>query len=184
MDTRGFHDELAAHYDLMYADWDASITRQGKALDALPASALGPPDPTPCSTTPAGSAPRRWAWRFGDGRFDAVVCAYNALPHLLTAEDVRAALAETRRVPRPGGLLLLSTRPYGELRRTRPASEAPRVRTGPDGRTGTPPRRPASTSPCSAPAAPRPGSARRSDGCAAPRLDALVTPGPGAPGLG
>lgn len=183
MDTRGFHDELAAHYDLMYADWDASITRQGKALDALPASALGP-GPHTVLDNACGIGTQALGLALGDGRFDAVVCADNALPHLLTAEDVRAALAETRRVPRPGGLLLLSTRPYGELRRTRPASEAPRVRTGPDGRTGTPPRRPASTSPCSAPAAPCPGSARRSDGCAAPRLDALVTPGPGAPGLG
>ncbi|MEV0409353.1 class I SAM-dependent methyltransferase [Streptomyces sp. NPDC050448] len=72
---------------------------------------------------------------FRDGSFDAVVCADNALPHLLTAEDVCAALAETLRVLRPGGLLLLSTRPYGELRRTRPQSDAPHVRTGPDGRT-------------------------------------------------
>ncbi|MFD9357426.1 class I SAM-dependent methyltransferase [Streptomyces sp. NPDC060031] len=68
---------------------------------------------------------------------DAVVCADNALPHLLTARDVRAALAETPRVPRPGGLLLLSTRPYGELRRARPRSGAPHGRTGPDGRTIT-----------------------------------------------
>ncbi|MFF5803702.1 methyltransferase domain-containing protein [Streptomyces sp. NBC_01565] len=74
---------------------------------------------------------------FRDEAFDAVVCADNALPHLLTAEDVRAALAETRRVLRPGGVLLISTRPYGELRRARPRSEAPHVRTGPDGRTIT-----------------------------------------------
>ncbi|MGZ9930305.1 class I SAM-dependent methyltransferase [Streptomyces sp. NC-S4] len=84
-------------------------------------------------TLPVAAADMR-ALPFADAAFDAVVCADNALPHLLTAEDVRAALAETRRVLRPGGPLLLSTRPCGELLRIRPRSGAPRVRTGPDGR--------------------------------------------------
>ncbi|MFB7256287.1 class I SAM-dependent methyltransferase [Streptomyces nojiriensis] len=177
MDTRGFYDELADRYDLIYADWDASVARQGRALDALLTAALGPgphtvldnacgigtqslglaalghrvtgTDLSPASvaraareaaqrslTLPVAAADMR-SLPFADASFDAVVCADNALPHLLTAEDVRAALAETRRVLRPGGLLLLSTRPYGELLRTRPQSEAPRVRTGPDGRTIT-----------------------------------------------
>ncbi|MFF2350590.1 class I SAM-dependent methyltransferase [Kitasatospora sp. NPDC058115] len=69
-----------------------------------------------------------------DGRFDAVVCADNALPHLLTATDVRAALAELRRVLRPGGLLMLSTRPYDDLRRDRPTATEPRVSVDGDGR--------------------------------------------------
>lgn len=30
-----FYDELADDYHLIYADWDASIRRQGAALDAL-----------------------------------------------------------------------------------------------------------------------------------------------------
>ncbi len=42
MDTRGFYDGLADRYDLIYADWDASVTRQGRALDALLTAALGP----------------------------------------------------------------------------------------------------------------------------------------------
>jgi glycine/sarcosine N-methyltransferase len=33
--TRRFYDELAADYHLIYADWDASIARQGAALDRL-----------------------------------------------------------------------------------------------------------------------------------------------------
>ncbi|MEV7524574.1 class I SAM-dependent methyltransferase [Streptomyces sp. NPDC091371] len=177
MDTRGFYDELADRYDLMYADWDASVTRQGRALGRLLTDALGPgphtvldnacgigtqalglaalghrvtgTDLSPVSAARAGrEAARRGldlpvaaadmrALPFADASFDAVVCADNALPHLLTATDVRAALAETLRVLRPGGLLLLSTRPYDELRRSRPQSEAPHVRTGPDGRTIT-----------------------------------------------
>jgi glycine/sarcosine N-methyltransferase len=64
---------------------------------------------------------------FPDGRFDAVVCADNALPHLLTERDVHAALAEMRRVLRPGGLLLVSTRSYDELLRDRPESMPPQV---------------------------------------------------------
>uniref|UniRef100_A0AAU2JN98 Class I SAM-dependent methyltransferase n=1 Tax=Streptomyces sp. NBC_00049 TaxID=2903617 RepID=A0AAU2JN98_9ACTN len=175
MDTRGFYDELADRYDLLYADWDASMARQGRALDVLLTAALGPgphavldnacgigtqsmglaalghrvtgTDLSPASAAraareagrralalPVAAADMR-ALPFADASFDAVVCADNALPHLLTAEDVHAALAETLRVLRPGGLLLLSTRPYAELRRTRPQSEAPRVRTGAEGRT-------------------------------------------------
>lgn len=44
MGTRGSYEELAARYDLMYADWEASTTRQGKALDAL--LTTGSPAPT------------------------------------------------------------------------------------------------------------------------------------------
>ena len=57
---------------------------------------------------------------FPDATFDAVVCADNALPHLLTAPDVRQALAEMRRVAVPGGVVIVTTRDYDELRRTRP----------------------------------------------------------------
>jgi SAM-dependent methyltransferase len=64
---------------------------------------------------------------FPDGRFDAVVCADNSLPHLLTERDVRAALAEMRRVLRPDGLMPVSTRPCDELVRERPASTPPQV---------------------------------------------------------
>ncbi|MFI6353560.1 methyltransferase domain-containing protein [Streptomyces sp. NPDC050743] len=70
---------------------------------------------------------------FPGGRFDAVVCADNSLPHLLTEPDVRAALGEMRRVLRPGGRLLVSTRPYDELLRERPVSTPPQVHESADG---------------------------------------------------
>ncbi|MFB7915533.1 class I SAM-dependent methyltransferase [Streptomyces sp. NPDC056061] len=74
---------------------------------------------------------------FADSRFDAVVCADNSLPHLLTEEDVCAALAEMRRVLSPDGLLLISTRPYDEILRSRPASTMPRTGSSPAGRAVT-----------------------------------------------
>lgn len=163
MDTRGFYDELADRYDLIYADWDASVTRQGRALDALLTAALGPgphtvldsacgigtqalglaalghrvtgTDLSPASVARAAreAAQRSLALPvavadmrdlpFADASFDAVVCADNALPHLLTAEDVCAALAETRRVLRPGGTAAALHPP---VRRTAPDPPAER----------------------------------------------------------
>jgi SAM-dependent methyltransferase len=59
---------------------------------------------------------------FAEAAFEVVVCADNSLPHLLSAADVVAALREMRRVCVPGGLVLVSTRDYDELRRTRPGA--------------------------------------------------------------
>ncbi|MFF1741123.1 class I SAM-dependent methyltransferase [Streptomyces mirabilis] len=164
-----FYDELADDYHLIYADWDASIRRQGDALDGLighdnasvldcscgiGTQAIGLAlrghrvTGTDLSARAAARAVREAAHRkvtlrtaaadmrrlpFPDGRFDTVVCADNALPHLLTEQDVHAALAEMRRVLRPAGLLLLSTRPYDDLLRNRPASASPQVHQSADG---------------------------------------------------
>ncbi|MFI1658350.1 class I SAM-dependent methyltransferase [Streptomyces sp. NPDC020472] len=157
-----FYDELADDYHLIYSDWDASVRRQGDALDALIGQDLAVLDcscgigtqaiglalrghrvtGTDISPRAAARAAREAARRslslctaaadmrrlpFSDGRFDAVVCADNSLPHLLTEQDVNAALAEMRRVLRPGGRLLISTRPYDDLLRDRPASTPPQV---------------------------------------------------------
>jgi SAM-dependent methyltransferase len=164
-----FYDELADDYHLIYADWDASMRRQGEALDGLigrehasvldcscgiGTQAIGLAlrghrvTGTDLSTRAATRAAREAAERnvtlrtaaadmrrlpFRNGRFDTVVCADNALPHLLTEQDVHAALAEMRRVLRPAGLLLLSTRPYDDLLRNRPASAPPQVHRSADG---------------------------------------------------
>ncbi len=158
-----FYDELADDYHLIYPDWDASIRRQGVALDALigqeravlldcacgiGTQAIGLAlrghrvTGTDLSPRAAARAAREAASRnvslrtaaadmrrlpFPDGRFDTVVCADNSLPHLLTEQDVHAALAEMRRVLRPDGLLLVSTRPYDDLLHDRPASTPPQV---------------------------------------------------------
>lgn len=74
---------------------------------------------------------------FGDALFDVVVCADNALPHLLTAEDVHAALTGMRRVLRGGGVLLLSVRPYDEILRSRPRTTLPQLSEASGGRAVT-----------------------------------------------
>lgn len=75
---------------------------------------------------------------FADGRFDVVVCADNAPPHLLTVGDVCGALAGMRRVLRPAGRLLISTRPCDELLRDRrPPVRRPRAGRWADRRRST-----------------------------------------------
>ncbi|MFH8223681.1 class I SAM-dependent methyltransferase [Streptomyces sp. NPDC018057] len=164
-----FYDELADNYHLIYADWDASIRRQGDALDTLVGrdrvevldcscgigtQAIGLArrghrvTGTDLSPRAAARATREAARRslslrtaaadmrrlpFSDGRFDVVVCADNSLPHLLTEQDVHTALASMRRVLRPAGLLLVSTRPYDDLLREHPVSTPPQVHRTDDG---------------------------------------------------
>ncbi|MFI6101559.1 methyltransferase domain-containing protein [Lentzea sp. NPDC051213] len=67
---------------------------------------------------------------FADDSFDVVLAADNALPHLLTSDDFMRALREMRRVLRPGGRLIISTRDYDTLRRERPLSTPPSVGPG------------------------------------------------------
>ncbi len=58
-----------------------------------------------------------------DGRFDALVCADNALPHLLDDASIEAALRAFRRCLRAGGVALIGLRDYGAITE-RPAAEA------------------------------------------------------------
>lgn len=58
---------------------------------------------------------------------DVVVCADNALPHLLTDDDVLGAFAEMGRILRPGGTVIVSTRDYDRILADPPASTLPQV---------------------------------------------------------
>lgn len=58
---------------------------------------------------------------------DVVVCADNALPHLLSDDDVLSALTEMRRVLRPGGTAVVTTRDYDRLVVERPTGTLPQV---------------------------------------------------------
>ncbi len=61
------------------------------------------------------------------GRFEAAIAFDNALPHLLTDDDLHAALRAVHAALRPGGRFLASIRDYDALGDTRPRLEAARV---------------------------------------------------------
>lgn len=61
------------------------------------------------------------------GRFGAVIAMDNALPHLLTDQDLGATLAACRAALRPGGRFVASVRDYDTLVRTRPPFDEPRL---------------------------------------------------------
>ncbi len=48
----------------------------------------------------------------GGSAFDAVLCLGNSLPHVLTLEDLHAALADFAACLRPGGLVLIQNRNF------------------------------------------------------------------------
>jgi SAM-dependent methyltransferase len=64
---------------------------------------------------------------FPEHRFDALVCADNALAHLVTHADVVACLREFRRVTRPGGVILVSIRDCEQARREQLPGTLPQV---------------------------------------------------------
>lgn len=68
---------------------------------------------------------RELPWR--DSCADAVICADNALPHLLADDDALAALAQMNRVLRPGGTAVVTTRDYDRVLTDPPASTLPQV---------------------------------------------------------
>ena len=47
--------------------------------------------------------------------FDAVIACDNSLPHLLTDDDLLAALVQLRRATAPGGVCAISVRDYAAL---------------------------------------------------------------------
>ena len=68
------------------------------------------------------------------GSFDVVLSADNAIAHLLTEEDLVAALGGMRARLRPDGLLIVSVRDYDAMLAERPRTGTPSVFDGPDGR--------------------------------------------------
>jgi glycine/sarcosine N-methyltransferase len=63
----------------------------------------------------------------GDSTYDVVIACDNALPHLLTDDDLALALASMRRKLNPDGLLLLSIRDYDALLLEKPQTTPVRV---------------------------------------------------------
>jgi SAM-dependent methyltransferase len=55
-----------------------------------------------------------------DGPFAAVLACDNAIPHLLSDDEIIAAFAQCRRILDPGGVLALSVRDYATIERRTP----------------------------------------------------------------
>ncbi len=68
------------------------------------------------------------------GVFDAVISCDNALPHLLTDEDLEIAAQNMAAKLDSDGLLLASIRDYDEIIKHKPGSTEPRVVDSPEGR--------------------------------------------------
>ena len=166
--VRAFYDQFASSYHLIFADWQASMTRQATILDRLIQDELGPgphaildcacgigtqaiglarlghrvhaTDLSPAAVARAaheadiagvsltvGVADMRDLAGQVPGMFDVVLACDNALPHLLTDEDLRLAADNIASKVRPGGLFLASIRDYDDMVQVQPESEAPRV---------------------------------------------------------
>ena len=61
------------------------------------------------------------------GNFDIVIAMDNALPHMLTAEDLAAAVKSTVGQLTPGGLFVASIRDYDALLETKPPYSPPYI---------------------------------------------------------
>ena len=153
--TADFYDQLAPYYHLIFADWQASIDRQGEWLDSLiraewPAVSTVLDAAAGIGTQTLALAARGYRVTASDisavalararreaeqrgldvptavadlrslssvhGEFDLVLACDNALPHLLSDDEILAALRECRRCLRPGGGCLFSVRDYGAPR--------------------------------------------------------------------
>jgi SAM-dependent methyltransferase len=68
------------------------------------------------------------------GNFDAVLCCDNSIAHMISDEDLRAAVAGMRERLVPGGVLLVTLRDYDALRADRPVFAAERFHPAPSGR--------------------------------------------------
>lgn len=65
--------------------------------------------------------------RFGSASFDAVLCLGNSLPHLLTDDDLMAALVDFRACLKPGGILLVQNRNFDAVMKTRERMMEPQI---------------------------------------------------------
>ena len=70
-----------------------------------------------------------------EGKFDAVTCLGNSLPHLREDAALGACLADFHAIMRPGGILVVQNRNYDRLLRERERFMPVTARTDPDGET-------------------------------------------------
>ena len=68
------------------------------------------------------------------GQFDIVICMDNALPHMLSKEDLETAVRSIAARIRPGGLFVASIRDYDALLSEKPPYSPPYIHTTENGR--------------------------------------------------
>ena len=153
-----FYDQLAPYYTFLYADWEASVTRQATALDGIIREFFDPTARTildaacgigtqsiglaalgytvTASDISAAEVDRarnlaqqrqlRIDFRAADMRtlrtvipetFDVVIACDNAVPHLLTDNDIRQAFQQFYACTTPQGGCIISVRDYAHLER-------------------------------------------------------------------
>jgi glycine/sarcosine N-methyltransferase len=132
--TGAFYDGLAGTYDLMFADWDASMARQAAQLsEFVPPGARVLDCACGIGTQAIGLAMRGYEVVGADlspkAASRAVAEASARGVSLPVAVAGHAFVAVRRRLVRrgPGGRLIISTRDYDEIRRERPSSTPPSV---------------------------------------------------------
>ena len=67
------------------------------------------------------------AARFGEGKFDLLLCLGNSLPHLLSAAELDAALRDFAACLHPGGMLLIQNRNFDQVMQRRERWMEPQV---------------------------------------------------------
>jgi SAM-dependent methyltransferase len=153
MHVTSFYNDLSPFYHLIYTDWEGSVKKQGRQLDAVIRSEWSPQHrrvlDAACGigTQTLGLAElgydvaasdlseqaverargeaderglnldfrvadMRSVHDAHDGGFDIVIACDNALPHLLSDEDILQALRAFHDCLRPGGGCVITTRDY------------------------------------------------------------------------
>jgi SAM-dependent methyltransferase len=138
------YDQLAPLCHLIFSDWDGAIEKQGVRLTSIiheewpehrtvldvscgigtqaialanngflvAASDLSAGEEIPFSVCDMSAAHSHHG-----GGFDVVISCDNSLPHLLSDDDIRAALTEMHACLRPGGGILITVRDYDSEQR-------------------------------------------------------------------
>ena len=163
-----FYDTLAAQYDKLFADWQATTKEQAALLDrlfrengfdrtarlldcacgigtqAIGLAALGyrvtGSDISEAELDearkraaqngvelPVKRADFRWLEETFGEKFDIVMAMDNALPHMLTREDLEAAVRSMVERLAPGGLFAASIRDYDALLLSKPPYSPPYI---------------------------------------------------------
>lgn len=172
---QNFYDNLAAHYDKLFSDWNFTTHEQAEILNGIfeangfdskanvldcacgiGTQAIGlarigynvtASDISEAELAEAGkrAAENNVKIRFEradfrtlsknfDGQFDIVVAMDNALPHMLTGEDLKKAVGSIAERIKENGIFVGSIRDYDALLRDKPSYSPPYIHEVADGR--------------------------------------------------